>query len=124
MNLALLLQAAGGANSAITQVVMIGLIFVIFYFFMIRPQQQKQKDVKTYLEGIKKGDTVVTVGGMHGKIVELTDLTMTLEFEKGLRILFDRSAISMESTKRAYGKEEKKDDKKTEDKKTEDKKTV
>jgi preprotein translocase subunit YajC len=109
MNLALLLQASGGSTGIISQVGMIGLIFVIFYFFMIRPQQKKQKDIKTYLETIKKGSTVVTIGGMHGKIVELTDLTMVLEVEKGQRLLFDRSAISMESTKRAYGKDVKED---------------
>lgn len=87
---------------------MIGLIFVIFYFFMIRPQQRKQKDVKNYLDAVKKGDKVVTIGGMHGTIVELNDKTMVLEVERSLRLTFDRSAISMENTKRAYGTEEKK----------------
>ena len=87
---------------------MIGLIFVIFYFFMIRPQQRKQKEVKNYLDAVKKGDKVVTIGGMHGTIVELNEKTMVLEVERSLRLTFDRSAISMENTKRAYGTEEKK----------------
>lgn len=102
------LLQAGGSTGAISQVLMIGLIFVIFYFFMIRPQQRKQKDVKNYLDAVKKGDKVVTIGGMHGTIVELNDKTMVLEVERSLRLTFDRSAISMENTKRAYGTEEKK----------------
>lgn len=102
------LLQAGGSTGAISQVLMIGLIFVIFYFFMIRPQQRKQKEVKNYLDAVKKGDKVVTIGGMHGTIVELNDKTMVLEVERSLRLTFDRSAISMENTKRAYGTEEKK----------------
>jgi preprotein translocase subunit YajC len=102
------LLQAGGSTGAISQVLMIGLIFVIFYFFMIRPQQRKQKEVKNYLDAVKKGDKVVTIGGMHGTIVELNEKTMVLEVERSLRLTFDRSAISMENTKRAYGTEEKK----------------
>ncbi len=100
----ILLQAApGGQYGSI--LMMVG-IFVVFYFFMIRPQQKKTKDQKTYLTSLKKGDTVVTIGGLHGKIVSLDDETVTLEVGRAVNLKFDRSAISMESSKRAATKQE------------------
>jgi preprotein translocase subunit YajC len=81
--------------------VMIPLMIVVFYFFMIRPQQKKQKEVASFLEGLKKGDDVVTVGGMHGKISEITNDAVVLEFDKGLKIKFDKASVSMESTKKS-----------------------
>ena len=66
---------------------------------MIRPQQKKQKDQKKFIEEVKKGDHVVTIGGIHGRIAEIEGDTIILEVEKGGRIKFSKSAISMESTK-------------------------
>ena len=66
---------------------------------MIRPQQKKAKDQKKFTEEIKKGDDIVTIGGIHGKIAEMENDTVVLEVEKGARIRISRSAISMESTK-------------------------
>lgn len=74
-------------------------IVVVFYFFMIRPQQKKAKDQKKFTEEVNKGDVVVTVGGIHGRIAEVDNDTIILEVEKGGRIKFSKSAISMESTK-------------------------
>lgn len=74
-------------------------IVVVFYFFMIRPQQKKAKDQKKFVEEVNKGDQIVTVGGMHGRIAEVENDTFILEVEKGGRIKFSKSAISMESTK-------------------------
>ena len=74
-------------------------IVVVFYFFMIRPQQKKAKDQKKFTEEVNKGDIVVTVGGIHGRIAEVDGDTIILEVEKGGRIKFSKSAISMESTK-------------------------
>ena len=71
----------------------------MFYFFMIRPQQKKQKEQKKFIEEVKKGDQVVTIGGVHGRIAEIEGDTVILEVEKGGRIKFSKSAISMESTK-------------------------
>ncbi|MEM6830890.1 MAG: preprotein translocase subunit YajC, partial [Bacteroidota bacterium] len=65
-----LLQASGGGN--ITSFLPILGMVAIFYFFFIRPQQKKQKETKKYLEEIKKGDQVVTVGGIHGKVMEIS----------------------------------------------------
>lgn len=77
---------------------MIGLIVIVFYFFMIRPQAKKQKEEKKFRESIKKGDKVVTVGGIHGKVSDTKDTTVTLEVEGGMKIKVNRSAISLNYT--------------------------
>ena len=73
----------------------------MFYFFMIRPQQKKAKEQKKFTQEIKKGDYVVTIGGAHGRIAEMEGDTFILEVEKGGRIKFNKSAISMEATRAA-----------------------
>ena len=78
---------------AASNLVMIGLIFIVFYFFMIRPQQKKQKELKNFRNNMAVGDKVVTIGGVHGKILEIADSTVVLNSE-GSRIRFERSAIS------------------------------
>ena len=91
-------------SSSYFQFIFFGAIIVIFYFFMIRPQQKKAKDQKKYTEDLKKGDYVVTIGGAHGYIAELEGDTFILEIEKGGRIRFNKSAISMEASKTAAAK--------------------
>lgn len=76
-------------------------IIAIFYFFMIRPQQKKAKDQKKFVEEVKKGDLVVTIGGAHGRVAEIEDDTFVLEFERGARVRFSKSAVSMDNTKSA-----------------------
>ena len=76
-------------------------IIAIFYFFMIRPQQKKAKDQKKFVEEVKKGDLVVTIGGAYGRVAEIEDDTFILEFERGARVKFAKSSVSMESTKTA-----------------------
>jgi preprotein translocase subunit YajC len=96
MNFQIILQASQSSwPSMIFMVAIIG----IFYFFMIRPQQKKAKDQKRFVEEVKKGDLVVTVGGAHGRVAEIEDDTFILEFERGTRIKFSKSSVSMESTK-------------------------
>lgn len=73
--------------------VMIPLMIVVFYFFMIRPQQKKQKELKNFRENIKAGDKVVTIGGVHGTILEVTSNTVLINSE-GTKIRFEKSAIS------------------------------
>ena len=77
------------------------LIFVVAYFFMIRPQMKRQKDEKKFLADIKKGDKVITKSGLHGKIVDLNekDNSCVIETMAG-KLKFDRSAISMEGSAR------------------------
>jgi preprotein translocase subunit YajC len=102
MNNWILLQADGGAG-IMGQVFLFGSIILIMYFFMIRPQQKKQKETKNFLESIKKGDTVVTIGGIHGKIYAIEGDTISLELEKGMKIKVEKSAISTDYTKKATG---------------------
>ena len=97
----ILLQAQ---QSSYFQFIFFGAIILVFYFFMIRPQQKKAKDQKKFIDEIKKGDYVVTVGGAHGYVAELEGETFILEIEKGGRIRFNKSAISLEATKIANKK--------------------
>ena len=86
------------------QYVIFGGIILVFYFFMIRPQQKKAKEQKKFIEEVKKGDYVITIGGAHGHVAELDGDTFILEVEKGGRIRFNKSAISLEATKAANKK--------------------
>lgn len=74
------------------------LIAVVFYFFLIRPQMKKAKEAKSFRSAMNKGDKVVTIGGIHGKILELRDTTVLLECESKTRFVVERSAISPEYT--------------------------
>lgn len=78
----------------IYQVIMWVGIIGVFYFFMIRPQQKKAREQKELLAGIKKGDEVVTIGGMHGKVFLVDETTVTLDLDKGVKLTFDKSAVS------------------------------
>ncbi|HQS06199.1 MAG TPA: preprotein translocase subunit YajC [Daejeonella sp.] len=75
------------------------LIIVVFYFFMIRPQMMKAKDHKKFVEELKKGDKVITTSGIHGKIVDLNETTFLIEVESGTKIRFEKSSVSLESSK-------------------------
>jgi preprotein translocase subunit YajC len=97
MTATILLQAGGGLG--VQQLIMFGLIAVVFYFFMIRPQVKKQKDQKKYVEELKKGDKIITTAGIHGRIFEVADTTFLIEVEGGTKIRFDKSAVSLESSK-------------------------
>jgi len=94
-----LLQAAGGGLGSLGGIVPMVLIIVVFYFFMIRPQVKKQKDQKKLVEEIKIGDKVVTTAGIHGKVATVTDTYFLIEVDNNVKIKFDKSAISLESTK-------------------------
>jgi preprotein translocase subunit YajC len=103
MKLWILLQADGGGAGIMGQVFLFGSIILIMYFFMIRPQQKKQKETKNFIESIKKGDSVVTIGGIHGKIFSIEGDTLTLELDKGFKIKVEKSAVSADFTKKAIG---------------------
>jgi len=68
------------------------LIMIVFYFFMIRPQMKRAKEQKKFRESLKEGDNVITMGGIHGKIVKIEDTTVTLDVGNA-KIKFERSAI-------------------------------
>lgn len=92
MFLTLLLQASS-ANSPLQYLFPL-LLLGVFYFFMIRPQQKRSAEAKKLREGLSKGTQVVTIGGLHGRVVELTEDKVTLEVDKGTRLTFDRTAIA------------------------------
>lgn len=96
--------AAGGAGFGLEQLILFGGIGLVFYFFMIRPQQKKQKEQKKYISEIKKGDAVVTIGGLHGKVYAVADDTITIEVDKGTKLTFAKSSISLEASKKASEK--------------------
>src|ERR1700751_2280313 len=100
-NMFLLLDAApaaGGGLGAIGNFLPILLVIVVFYFFMIRPQMKKQKAAKKFMEEIKKGDKIITIGGIHGKIAEIHDTTFMIEVENGVKLKILKSAVSMDNS--------------------------
>jgi preprotein translocase subunit YajC len=87
-------------NSGILNIAFLVIIFVIFYFFMVRPQNKKRKELQNMRDTLKKGDSVVTIGGIHGKVAEVKDSTIVLSIDQNVKIKVDKSAVSMdESTK-------------------------
>ncbi|MFD0768151.1 preprotein translocase subunit YajC [Bacillus sp. CGMCC 1.60114] len=79
-------------NPGMMNIIMIVAMFVIFYFLLIRPQQKRQKAVAQMQSELKKGDAIVTIGGMHGTIESVTDTTIVIK-SGGSHLTFDRSAI-------------------------------
>lgn len=76
------------------QLMPIFLIFIIFYFLLIRPQQKQEKERQLMLKNIKKNDEVVTAGGLHGVVLNLKDKTVTMRIDDNVKVEIDRSAIS------------------------------
>lgn len=76
-------------------------IFIVFYFFLIRPQQKKQKEQKKFRENLKKGDQVITIGGVHGTIASVeSDDTVMLETDRGQKVKLEKWGIASDATKR------------------------
>ncbi len=99
MGLAYAMGAGGGAPGAggggdFQFFIMMAVVFVIFYFLLIRPQQKKQKQLKEMIANIKHGDTVVTTGGIYGKVVALTESVVTLEIADKVNVKVSRGHIS------------------------------
>jgi preprotein translocase subunit YajC len=88
-----------GGGQGMQSILMLGLMVLVFYFFMIRPQMKKQKDLKKFREGLKAGDKIVSIGGIHGKILEISDSTVLIQSE-GTKLRLEKSAVSqaMEDT--------------------------
>lgn len=88
-----LLQAGGGG--AMSSIIMLVAIIVIFYFFMIRPQQKRQKEEKKFREALAKGQRVVTIGGLHGKIADVRETTVLIEVANDVKIEVEKTAVAM-----------------------------
>ena len=101
MNLMTVLLQGGGNN--LPFIIMMVAIFAIMYFFMIRPQNKKQKEIMNFRKNLEVGQSVVTAGGIYGKIRELEDNVVVLEIAAGVKIRIDRNSIfaDMASTQNA-----------------------
>jgi preprotein translocase subunit YajC len=81
-----------------TTLIMFGLMFVVFYLFMIRPQMKKTKEEKEFRSGLKKGDRIVTIGGIHGKIAEVKESTLIIDTGDGGKLKIEKSAVSKDNS--------------------------
>lgn len=90
--LTILLQAQAGKFD-FSGIIMIVALIAIFYFFMIRPQQKRQKEIRKFREGLGKGDNVVTAGGIYGKIRDISDTYFLVEVSDGVRIRVDKGSV-------------------------------
>jgi preprotein translocase subunit YajC len=89
----ILAQANGEQGGGMSFFILLGGMFLIMYLFMIRPQVKRQKEAKKYREALQKGDKVVTIGGVHGKVVEILDSTVIISVEQG-KLRVEKSALS------------------------------
>jgi len=88
----------GSGSSSLLSFLPLVLIILVFYLFFIRPQMKKSKDQKKFRESLKKGDKVITIGGIHGKIAEIDETTVVLEVGNQMRLTFEKSAIALDSS--------------------------
>ncbi len=95
-----LLQAEGAAaasaqpgNSSWSMWVMLVLIFVVMWFFMIRPQRKQQKELQKFREGLKKGDKIVTIGGIYGTVAEVKEKTLLIEVDGNVKLRVDKNSV-------------------------------
>ena len=103
MNSLVLMAADSSASSAslTSSLIMFALIILIFYFLIYRPQKKRDKEAKAMLAAMKKGDKVVTIGGIHGTIVTVKDKTVVIKVDDSARIEFSKEAISSVTSKDA-----------------------
>ena len=99
MNMFTILQAAQPAQGGGWQMwIMLALIFVVMWFFMIRPQRKQQKELQAFRDGLKKGDKVVTIGGIYGTVCEIKDTTVLIEVDNNVKIRVSKQALLKDFT--------------------------
>ena len=86
-------SSSGGGMSML---LMLGAIILVFYFFMIRPQQKKQKQMQNFRNTLKRGDKIITIGGIHGKITDIQEGTFLIEVEDGTRLRIEKAAVAID----------------------------
>jgi len=85
-----------GGSGGMSMFLMLGLIILAFYFFMIRPQQKKQKQIQNFRNELKRGDKIVTIGGIHGKITDVQEGTFTIEVADGIKLTLEKAAVAVD----------------------------
>lgn len=98
MNCLLFVLAQASGQNPYASLIFLVLIIVVFYFFMIRPQMKKQKDLKKMREGLKNGDKVVTTGGIYGKIIEVRETTFIVEIDSNVKVKVDKSSVHIDAS--------------------------
>ena len=101
MNTFTLLQAAPAAQpqgGGWSMWIMLALIFVVMWFFMIRPQRKQQKELQNFRDSLKKGDKVVTIGGIYGTVCEIKDNTVLIEVDNNVKIRVSKNALVKDFT--------------------------
>ncbi len=91
-------EGAMGAASNYSGILMMVLIFVVMYFFMIRPQQKRQKELTKFRQALQKGDKIITAGGIYGKVKNVEDNIATIEIANGVEINIDKSMLLRDSS--------------------------
>ena len=98
MNTLVIALQQQGAPGGMANILLIVAMVAVFYFFMIRPQMKRQKELKNFRESLKKGDKVVTTGGIYGKVLEMGDYYIMMEVEGQNRLKVDKSAVIKDMT--------------------------
>ncbi|MDD2488458.1 MAG: preprotein translocase subunit YajC [Bacteroidales bacterium] len=97
INVLLMAPSSGGASgSGWSSILMLVAIIVIFYFFMIRPQSAKAKKEKQFRETLQKGQKVITISGLHGKVVEVKETTIILEIASNVQVEIEKTAVAID----------------------------
>ena len=87
-------QGGDAGGSMVSTLVMFSLIILIFYFMILRPQQKRQKERQKLLDGVKKGDKITTIGGLHATVLGLEDKTVLIQIAENVKVKIDKSAIA------------------------------
>ena len=101
MNMFAILQAApaaGQQGGGMSMWIMLALIFVVMWFFMIRPQRKQQKELQNFRDSLKKGDKVVTIGGIYGTVVEIKEESVLIEVDNNVKIRVSKQALVKDFT--------------------------
>lgn len=92
------LSSVENNSGGMMNIIFLVAIFIIFYFFMVRPQNKKRKELQNLRDNLKKGDNVVTIGGIHGKVVEVKETTVLITVDASTKLKIDKSSISLDSS--------------------------
>ncbi len=98
LNFVLLMQPTGDEGNPYSMLIMMGALVVVFYFFMIRPQMKKRKEVQKFRTEMKQGDKIMTIGGIHGKVNAIKEDAVIIEVENGNLLKIDKNAIIKDAT--------------------------